>query len=156
MQKIIYETEKGVSIVIPAPKNQMEKLTGPLTNEEYENLVMQKSIHDKNITNYEFINEADIPKSREFRNAWILKDKKVDFDLNKAKDIQLERIRSKREEKLKELDYKINEAILLDNSESKTKLAKERQELLDITESLKAMSPGSIDDIKNAFPESLK
>lgn len=55
MEKIIYKTDKGISIVHP---------TGEFPIED----VIQKSIPKD--TEYWIVDEKDIPKDRAFRNAW--------------------------------------------------------------------------------------
>jgi hypothetical protein len=52
------------------------------------------------ITKIEEITEADIPSSREFRDAWKVNKGKIDVDLNKAREL----IRKRRDFKLQEID----------------------------------------------------
>lgn len=182
MKKIIYTQENGlVAIIAPASKKDIErsisfkdaaldenkKFFKIITDEKqnpidvkfideqaYEDFVIHRSVPEG--IDYDFVEDADIPTSREFRNAWIKSDKKIDFDLVKAKDIQFNKIRQKIQSKTLELDRKINFSIAKDDLEEKNKLIQEYKELADITDSLETAVFNSIDDIKNAFPDKLK
>jgi hypothetical protein len=50
------------------------------------------------------IQKSDIPVDRYFREAWVSGDKPIDIDMNKARNIHMDRIRRARDEKLKALD----------------------------------------------------
>jgi len=155
MKKLAYMAIDGsTAIITPAPKADIEKVTGPLTDEQYEALVRERSI-PKEIEASDVIELDDdsIPTDREFRNAWKLQDNRIDFDLPKAKEIQLERIRKAREPHLTALERAHMEALI--KGQDVTEIINQKQALLEITEPLKALEPESIDDIKNAFPEEL-
>lgn len=143
----------GVSIVYPVTKEQIEKQLGALTDEQYEAHVRERSI-PIDAVNVTEVDDADIPSDREFRDAWKQLDAKIDFDLEKAKAIQLNRVRAAREPKLVELDKQFMFAI--ERGEDTKEIVAQKQKLRDITEPLKALAPSSIDDIKNGFPGELK
>jgi hypothetical protein len=106
------------------------------------------------VESYKEILREDIP-DREFRNAWRWDGEAFGHDLVAAKDMQLERIRLARKPKMDELDAAYLIADEQNNAEEKARIALEKQEFRDITEPLKALSPSNIDEIKNAFPDSL-
>jgi len=57
MKRIIYQTESGLAVVIPAPEC-------PLTDEETALKDVPTGVK------YKIIEHTDLPDSREFRNAW--------------------------------------------------------------------------------------
>jgi hypothetical protein len=139
----------GVSIVIPAPKESIEKVLGPLTDAEYDAHVRERSI-PADALNVSDILDNDMPQDREFRNAWEQSGITITHNLTKAKDIQLGRIRKAREPKLLELDKQF--MIALEQGLDTSIIVNEKQTLRDITEPLKALAPVTIDDIKAAWP----
>lgn len=144
----------GVSIVTPVDKAQIEiNLNRQLTDEEYEAHVRERSI-PVDATNVTTIEDADIPSNREFRDAWKQSDNKIDFDLEKARNIQLERMRVAREPKLAQLDKEFMLAI--EKGQDTKTIADAKQKLRDITEPLKTSELKSIDDVISAFPQELK
>jgi hypothetical protein len=139
MNKIVYtRADGGVSIVVPAPKEILERVLGPLTNEEYQQHVISRSI-PSDATNVRSIEETDIPSDREFRGAWcdVTPESHIDIDLVSAKEVQLAKMRSIRNEKLKDTDGLMTRALELGIGIEEIKA--QRQALRDITEPLKAL-----------------
>lgn len=99
--------------------------------------------------------EDKIPPQDEFRNSWTLQGEDIVYDLEKARDLQLDRIRIAREPKLAALDIQYQIADEKDDADQKKAIAAEKQELRDITEPLKTKELSSIDDVKAEFPEEL-
>lgn len=156
MKKIAYtRLDGGVSIVIPAPKEALEKVLGPLTDEQYEAHVRKRSIPTDAINVHDVEDESFLT-DREFRDAWISNGSAILHNLEKAKDIQLKRIRLARESKLEVLDKEFMLAIERGDDVAKLKVTADKQTLRDITEPLKALVPISIEDIRAAFPAELK
>lgn len=155
MKKLLYTRpdDGGVTIVIPAAKEKMEEILGPLSDAQYESHVRSRSIPVDAINVVE-LDESSLP-DREFRNAWKQNGATIDFDLIKAKNIQLERIRLARAPKLDELDKEFMLALEQGDDVKKAEIVAAKQALRDITEPLKSLNPSSIDDIKASFPESL-
>jgi hypothetical protein len=63
--RIIYKTDNGLSVLIPAPK-----FLGQLEGTEIEKLI---HIADKDLpsgTKYELVEDDYVPSDRSFRNAW--------------------------------------------------------------------------------------
>lgn len=157
MKKIAYtRPDGGTSIIVPADKTSLERVLGTLSDAEYE-AEIRKAI-PADATNVVDVDESDLPEDREFRDAWkqVEGNTKIDFDLDKAKDIQLDRIRKIRDPKLAVLDVDYVKADEAEDITKKDEIRAEKQRLRDITEPLKALEPTSIDEIKAAFPEEFK
>ncbi len=91
---------------------------------------------------------------RDFRNAWKHNGKEIVHDLEIARNIQLDRIRTARAPKMAALDIQYMQA--LEQGLDTKSIVAQKQALRDITEPLKAMVLSNIDDVKNAFPQELK
>lgn len=150
MKKIVYSRpDGGVSIVLPAPKEQLERKLGKLTEEEYVAHVIERSIPEN--TAYRFVEESDIPASREFRDAWVDKssESRVDICCEKARDIGLKRLRFEREEKLSKTDIEMTRSLESNDQLKINNLRKIRQDLRDSTEPLKRLDvKGKLNDEK--------
>lgn len=136
MKKIIYTLGGILNIVIPSKKSDIEKVIGPLSQEEYEAHVMERSIPDGAV-NVRSINDNDIPNSRVFRDAWcdVTPETSIDIDCSKAKDVVLNAVRAKRADKFKPLDDQF--MLALENGEDTSKIKAEKQKLRDLTNPIK-------------------
>lgn len=150
MKKIMYtRPDGGVSIVIPAPKEALERILGELTEERYRNHIWYGSIPYDAIEP-RFIEDDAIPADREFRNAWadISTEAKVDIHHGEAKKIVLERLREERKARFIELGfpYALDESIeaYLVPADKRAILKK----LRDSTEPLKALKVSGHSDSK--------
>jgi hypothetical protein len=89
-------------------------------------------------TKYTVHNSIDVPKSRQFRDAWVKKDGQVVIDIPKAMCLHMKRIREARNKKLKHLDLdtlrNISNPTLLQEIEDK------KQVLRDIPQTFKMVS----------------
>lgn len=151
MKYVSTKPDGGVQITIGAPKEKIEQVLGKsLTQRQYEALI-KKTCRGKNPSK---IADSKIPKDREFRDAWVRYSKGITHDLNKAKDIQLERIRKKRANKFKQLDEEYLIALSLNQDVSTIQV--KQKELRDITETVKNKTYNSIDELKADFPDQLK
>ncbi len=152
MNKLAYTNEYGgVSIVVPALKKDIEKVLGPLSDAAYEAHVRERSV-PAGVIAYE-VTDANLPNTREFRDAWIINNKVIEHDLEKAKAIQLFRIRAARQPKLQELDVKYSIALESGDKELMTAIVQQKQALRDITEPLKNAQLSTIDDVKKFSPK---
>lgn len=153
--RILYTrpADGGLSVVNAATKEMIEKVLGPLTEEEYKAHVWERSIPKDAINAMEIPDDYKLP-DREFRNAWKQNGKEVTHDLEKAREIQLEKIRRAREPKFAELDKEF--MLGLENGAPSEEIVAKKKILRDITEPLKKAVLTSIDDVKNAFPDMLK
>ncbi len=153
--RILYTrpSDGGLSVVHAAHKSDIEKVLGPLTEEQFKAHVWEKSIPKDALTAVEIDDSYQLP-DREFRNAWMQDGKEVTFDLEKARAIQLDRIRQVREPRLIDLDKEF--MIGLEKGAPSEEIVARKQALRDITEPLKKAVLTSIDDVKKAFPDELK
>ena len=147
MDKIIYTLADGsVAIVCPAPKVNLEKQFGSLTDVQYEELVRARSIPEDAI-NVRGIRDSDIPVSRKYREAWIdvTSESRIDVCCEKARNIALERLRRDRDNKLSDNDA-LYIRIIKDNGDPTDVLAK-RNALLSATDDLKMLDvTGKVND----------
>lgn len=150
--KIVYTNTKGQCCVVHgAPKEMIEKTLGPLTDEQYKAHVWERSVPEDAINPVE-VDESTIPNDREFRDAWTHDGKSFSHDLEKARAIQLSRIRIGRAEQLNSLDVSYQRADELNDLGSKKTIASQKQSLRDATNELKSMQLSSIEDVKNHWP----
>lgn len=146
MKKIIYTTvEGGVSIIVPAPKEAIEKVLGPLTQAEYEAHVVERSIPVDAI-NVRSVEDTDIPADREFRNAWcdVTPETTIDIDLGKAKDQKLAELRKVRDVELDKLDKEF--MVALEKGADLTAIKAKKQVLRDFPEELKSLPIEGVND----------
>lgn len=140
MKKVIYTNSNGdVRMVIPAPKEIVEKTKGPLTDTEYQDFVLERSIKVDAI-NVRSINDSDIPESREFRSAWedTQEGTQIDINCEKARNIKLESLREERKPLLAEQDQL--SIMALENGSDLTAIKEEKQRLRDLTNPLKDLN----------------
>lgn len=143
MNKLIYtRPDGGVSIVIPAPKAQLEKGLGPMTTPEYEAHVMARSIPADAI-NVQPVLAGDIPTDRHFRNAWRQNAAKVAVDMPLARVIHMDHIRIARDEKLKLLDIEARKG---------NDVAVEAQALRDLPQTFDLSGAATPDELKALWP----
>jgi hypothetical protein len=135
----------GLSVVIGVPKEAVERVLGPLTQEEYEQHVRETSIPEGAL-NVKVITDADIPADREFREAWIdaTADTKINIDMRKAKEIKLVQLREKRN---KLLDAADKETLMaLEKGQDLAAIKAKKQALRDATNPLKALKAEGVDN----------
>lgn len=140
----------GVSVVSAAPKDSLERVLGPLTDEEYRSHVLERSI-PVDATKVREISDVDIPADRKYRNAWadITPASKIDLDNRKIKELLLTDLRLRRDAKLAASDVLIVKGV--ETGADLTNIKQKRQALRDATNNLKAVtfSAGTIvDDVK--------
>lgn len=102
------------------------------------------------------IMEADTEQSladRYFREAWELKEGKIEINRAKAEEIHLINLRRARNKALKVLDVEalkvISDSVKLQEVEDK------KQKLRDLPQTVDLKSPATLDDLKNVMPEEL-
>ena len=140
MKKIIYTRKSGkVSVVTPSSKERLEKVLGKLTVKQYRDHVWERAVPEDAINPRDLL-VADIPKSREFRDAWedSQEGSQVDICCSKAKEIQLRKLREEREVHMEVLDKDF--MIAIEKGEDTSVIAGKKQALRDVTEPLKALS----------------
>lgn len=92
------------------------------------------------------IKEEDVPSLREYRDAWIDDGKRIKHDMNKARDIQMTRIRKKRDELLEKLDVEQLKGI---------DVSSQKQNLRDIPQKFDLTKFETLEALSNAMPKEL-
>lgn len=145
--KILYTTVDGkIAIVHAAPKEHLERVLGPLTEQAYKNHVWERSIPANAIGPRE-IDESEIPASREFRDAWTVENDTIKEDLDKSREIKLKQIREERKPLFEANDAALLKALSMDDAIALSAAKEEAQRLRDATEPLKTMEVVSIDQL---------
>jgi len=147
--KILYSLpgDSCARILIGAPKANIERdLNKSLTDEEYSAIIV-KSLPEGTVS-WRKVDDSDIPKSREFRSAWVdvTDSSKVDIDLQLAKDAKLATLRAERTIELEKLDKEFLKALSMDDQERLSLIKVRQQELRDATEPLKALEVDGYND----------
>lgn len=107
-----------------------------------------KTKQKNSFESYSEITEKDIPTDRTFRAAWKTDSKgKFKVDMQEARKIQMNKIRLKRDEKLKELDIETLRGV---------DVQKEKQALRDIPQTFSLDEITDPEELKNKFPKELK
>lgn len=96
------------------------------------------------------IAEADVPKGREFRDAWVLQGGKIGHDLEKAKAVHADKIRAARTPMLLAADVEIIRRMELGLPTNL--IAAEKQRLRDAPTDPRIAAARSIDELKEVWP----
>ena len=84
------------------------------------------------VKKWRIIKEEDIPKDREFRDAWMEKDGNIQYNIEKAKKIHLDNLRKQRTPLLEQKDKEWMKAIGQRKNSEADRIEKERQLLRDL------------------------
>lgn len=124
----------GVSIVSAAPKPQIERTLGPLTDSEYLQHVLARSIPPE-ASDVSVLADAWAPPDidREFRNAWRHTGGAFRVDMPHARDLHREKMRRARKPLMEALDIEYMRLDEAGDSAGKVKLAQNKQKLRDVT-----------------------
>lgn len=139
MYRLIYTDEDGVlCVVLPEKKERIELVMGPMTDEEYRQHVIDRSIPPGHT--HRVIEVSVLPPDRLFRNAWedSQPGNQIDICCQKAKEIALVNLRYARDKKLEFLDRKF--MIAFERGTDLEVIKTRKQDLRDITEPLKAVT----------------
>jgi hypothetical protein len=137
--KYVYTNADGtVAVIHAAPKTSIEEMLGPLTDEEYEAHVLEKSVPAGAIS-VRRITEDDIPGDRKYRDCWcdVTPHSAIDIHLGKVQEQLLNELRAERKDYFQELDYQYMRAV--EQGTDTAEIIAAKQELRDITEPLKAI-----------------
>lgn len=93
------ELEEGVGVIFPNPKYEGSE-------EEF-----IKLHHLDMAENWAKMDEIQLPNDRNYMQAWVLKDGKIEIDLKKAKERHIDLLREERDEKLKKFDVEFMRAM---------------------------------------------
>lgn len=105
MMRIAYTDNTGnLCIVIAAPKEALERVLGPLTDEGYRAHVYERSIPKDATDIHDLPDDWQPPSDRKWRNAWRSENGRVGICMDKARGICRDRLRAKRKPMLEALD----------------------------------------------------
>lgn len=150
MKKIVWHNEETeiAAITSAAPKANIERDLGKkLTDEEYENFVIERSIPQGK--KFKKVDDSELPSEPVFRNAWLFDEKaeKVCICCEKARDVALRELRIRRNKALDESDKNYMRVQETGSVEEIHNLKIKRQKLRDATNELKGLNvAGKIDD----------
>lgn len=96
------------------------------------------------------ITAVTVPEDRTFRNAWDYDGTDIVCDLNKARDIQRDRLRILRAPKMKELDVQFMQAVEKNDTAAQALIATQKQKLRDITINPAIDNAASVEELKLA------
>jgi hypothetical protein len=140
--KFVYTKDGTLNVVVAAPKAHLEKVFGPLTDEQYKAHVISRSIPEG--VEFREITDNELPQDRLFRDAW--KDEGgIKIDMPKARAIHMARIRDKRNKRLEELDKRKYGA----------EYDAERQALRDLPQTFDLTQATTPDELKALWPDGL-
>jgi len=101
------------------------------------------------------ISDNDIPTDRTFRSAWKISDKAIAVDMDKARDIQMDRIRSARDAELAALDLPSLRAIEAGDDAKSAEIASQKQALRDLPQTLDLTKATTPEELAAIWPEAL-
>lgn len=152
MSKVIayYTEDKEVAIIYPNIncKYSFE------TDDDFYNR-MTESIPNQLKWSIRLINSEDIPDDY-FEKAWKLGPENIVVDIRTARKVQLENIRCKRNELLKQLDTSEIEALSKNDNKQLQEIRNKKNILRNLPESLYLNELTNLNDIKQYWPEILK
>lgn len=142
----------GVSIVIPVPREQLERTHTFETNEDYERFVIERSIPPDATNVMKLPDDYELPARCEFRNAWKIEAGKVDFDMIKARNMQRDRIRAERAPMLAALDVEYQRADEAGDTAKKAQISARKQELRDAPADPRIDGAKNVDELRAIRP----
>lgn len=130
--RFIYTQPDGTAaICTAAPREVLERVLGPLTEESYKAHVMAKSLPPGVKEAIILADDWQPPKNREFRNAWVIADGRIVVDMPRARDIHRGMLRRERAPRLAELDIAAMRAIEAKDDKQIEAVAVAKQKLRD-------------------------
>lgn len=91
---------------------------------------------------------SEIPSDRSYRNAWVVKDGKIDHDMDRAKELHKDKLRNDRAPLLAKLDLEISKALSQGRNQDVVRYEAERQRLRDVTAKPEIAAATSVEDLK--------
>lgn len=110
----------------------------------------------KDATEPRWIDESEIPKLREFRDALVIKGGNLTYDMEKCRAIHRDRLRILRAPKLAALDVEYQRADERGDLVAKAAIAAEKQELRDVTSDPAIDAARTPEELKAVMPEPLR
>lgn len=148
MKRIVYvRPDGGVSIVTPV----IHRYDPPGFTED---AALARSMErlPKDASDATVIDAREIPSDRTYRNAWVRGPDGFGTDMEKAKEIQRERIRAERAPILAALDIEYQRADEANDDIAKAKIVAEKQALRDATDDPRIEAAKTPEELKQAWP----
>ena len=101
------------------------------------------------------IADSEIPQDRTFRDAWASEGKAIAVNMDKARLLQMGRIRTSRDEQLKALDVPFMRAIEGGDVARQSEIASHKQSLRDIPAVFHLSVASNAEDLNALWPEGL-
>ena len=114
----------------------------------FKTLIALNAVHLRDVL------ESEVPIDRTFRNAW-RDNGRITTDMVIARNLHLDRIRSRRNSKLVESDMQLLRAIETDDTVEKSRLISLRQTLRDLPQQLDLTTASTPDALKQIWPSEL-
>ncbi len=99
------------------------------------------------------VDQATLPKTREFRDAWTVNGT---IDVEKAKEVWKNKIRSTRNKRLQDLDIEWMKAMEKGQTTIASAISADKQVLRDITKSEELTKAKTVEEIKAFWPKILE
>ena len=152
MRQIVFtRPDGGLSVVHPVI-NTMGEVAG-FTEVQAEQRAFAKL--PANAINPKFIETADIPVDRTFRNAWE-DNGSINVNMPKAREIHREKLRALRKPLLEVLDMAYLRADEQGDVAEKARIAAEKQKLRDVTADPRIEAAQTPEQLKAVLPDVLK
>lgn len=159
MRKIIYtmaETGDHIYVTHPVRNTHNEDVnideeTGdvtPLTDDQIEQRAF--ILLPPDAQNPVFVDESAVPDDRTYRMAWRLDGTSIEHDMDAARDIQKQMLRTLRQPLLDALDIKYDKADEVSDLATKQDIAAQKQVLRDVTKSADIAAATTTDQLKTA------
>lgn len=145
-QRIAYTQDDGtLAIIIPAP----EFIAKGSTLER----LLERSVPVD--AHFDVLHAEDIPQDRYFRKAWCCNQGRLEIDRPKAESIHMDKLREKRNERLKEEDIEYQKALEFRDDAKMNAVANRKKKLRDMPQDVD-LSKLSLDELKVYIPAVLK
>ena len=150
--RVAYTAADGSAhIVNAAPKSQIERSLGKLTDKQYRDHVMSRSI-PADATDVTELPADWVAPPRDFRNAWKLEGGKIGHDMEKCRAIHKDKLRLARAPLLAALDVEYQRADEADDKAAKADIAKRKQALRDVTAAPEIEAAKTPEELKAVWP----
>lgn len=161
MKRIIYSTADGGVTVVTPVINTHALIDGAIVarpEDVDEEMAIQRSLAKLPpwAIDPKVVEESAIPADRTFRLAWKASGSAVVHDMEKARHLHRENMRSQRKPKLELLDVKVLCALEKGDISTLPSLVAEKQVLRDVTATPGIEAASTIEELKAVWPDCLK
>ena len=147
--RVLCNSDGSISIVYPAPKSRRQDET----EDQWLTRVFDKATSEG--AAFKDIDISSISADRTFRDAWELNGDVVSVNMPKARAIHMNRIRTLRNEKLKDLDVDYIMAMEASDQTKMDEIAVLKRTLRDIPKTFDLSVAKTPEELKNLMPDIL-